>query len=153
MEDMMNTTNQNKNGELLQDIYSNVKMGSDSIINLLPKIKNDDLKTLMTSQLDQYEKYAQEAKNQLLKQGIQPKEANPVSKLGAKIGMEMKSLQDSTTSHMAEMMVQGSTMDVTDLLQKVSVYEKCPECSNSVRLAKEIVSFEEKNIEKMKQFL
>ena len=29
---------------------------------------------------------------------------------------------------MAEMMVQGSTMDVTDLLQKVSVYENCPEC-------------------------
>ena len=149
----MNNTQTNKDAELLQDIYSNVKMGSDSIINLLPKIKNDNMKTFMTSQLDQYDKYAQEAKNQLLKQGIEPKEVNPVSKLGAKIGMEMKSLQDSTTSHMAEMMVQGSTMDVTDLLQKVSVYEKCPECHNSVKLAKEIVAFEEKNIEKMKQFL
>lgn len=149
----MNNTQTNKDAELLQDIYSNVKMGSDSIINLLPKIKNDNMKTFMTSQLDQYEKYAQEAKNLLLKQGIEPKEVNPVSKLGAKIGMEMKSLQDSTTSHMAEMMVQGSTMDVTDLLQKVSVYEKCPECHNSVKLAKEIVAFEEKNIEKMKQFL
>lgn len=149
----MNNTPRNKDAELLQDIYSNVKMGSESIINLLPKIKDDDMKTYMTSQLNQYEKYAQDVKNQLLKQGIEPKEANPVSKLGAKIGMEMKSMQDSTTSHMAEMMVQGSTMDVTDLLQKVSIYEKCPECRNSVRLAKEIVAFEEKNIEKMKQFL
>ena len=62
-------------------------------------------------------------------------------------------MQDSTTSHMAQMMVQGSTMDVTDLLQKVSAYENYPECRESVRLAKQIVDFEEKNIEKMKEFL
>lgn len=149
----MNNNTQNKDAELLQDIYYNVKMGSESIINLLPKIRNDDMKMFMTSQLDQYEKYAQNVKNQLVSQGIEPKEPNPVSKFGAKIGMEMKSLQDSTTSHMAEMMVQGSTMDVTDLLQKVTAYEKCPECKNSVSLAKEIVAFEERNIEKMKKFL
>lgn len=149
----MNNSHRNKNAEFLQDIYSNVKMGSDSIINLLPKIKNDDMKTMMTSQLNQYEKYAQNVKDKLVAQGIQPKEVNPVSKLGAKIGMEMKSMQDSTTSHMAEMMVQGSTMDVTDLLQKVSAYESYPECRDSVRLAKEIVDFEERNIEKMKKFL
>ena len=149
----MNNTYKNKDAELLQDIYSNVKMGSDSIISLLPKIKNNELKMLMTSQLDQYEKYARDVRAQLTEQGITPKEANPVSKLGARIGMEMKSLQDSTTSHMAEMMVQGSTMDVTDLLQKVSAYEDSPECRESVKLAKEIVAFEENNIEKMKQFL
>lgn len=149
----MNNKVQNKDAEFLQDIYSNVKMGSDSIINLLPKIKDDDMKMFMTNQLDQYEKYAQDVKNKLVAQGVEPREVNPVSKLSAKIGMEMKSLQDNTTSHMAEMMVQGSTMDVTDLLQKVSVYEKCPECKNSVSLAKEIVAFEERNIEKMKEFL
>ena len=149
----MNKPNNIKDSELLQDIYSNVKMGSDSIINLLPKIKDDNMKTYMTSQLDQYEKYAQAARKQLISQGIEPKEVNPISKLGAKIGMEMKSMQDNTTSHMAEMMVQGSTMDVTDLLQKVSIYEKHPECRNSVKLAKEIIAFEERNIEKMKEFL
>ena len=149
----MNNNSKNKDAEFLQDIYSNVKMGSDSIINLLPKIKDDDMKMMMTSQLNQYEKYAQNVKDQLVKQGVEPREVNPVSKLSAKIGMEMKSMQDSTTSHMAEMMVQGSTMDVTDLLQKVSVYEKCPECKNSVSLAREIVAFEERNIEKMKEFL
>ncbi len=149
----MNTTKRNKDAELLQDIYSNVKMGSESIINLLPKIKDDDMKTFMTSQLNQYEKYAKNVKDALVTHGIEPKEPNVMSKLGAKIGMEMKSMQDSTTSHMAEMMVQGSTMDVTDLLQKVSAYENCPECKKSVALAKEIVNFEEKNIEKMKQFL
>lgn len=149
----MNNMQRNKDAELLQDIYSNVKMGSESILTLLPKIKNDDMKAMMTSQLNQYEKYAQNVKKMLVEQGVQPKEASPVSKLGAKIGMEMKSMQDSTTSHMAQIMVQGSTMDVTDLLQKVSAYENYPECRESVRLAKQIVDFEEKNIEKIKEFL
>lgn len=150
---MNNNTKLNKDAELLQDIYSNVKMGSESIINLLPKIKDDDMKTFMTAQLNQYEKYAKNVKDELIMQGVEPKEPNMMSKVGAKIGMEVKSMQDSTTSHMAEMMVQGSTMDVTDLLQKVSAYENLPECKKSVALAKEIVDFEEKNIEKMKQFL
>ncbi|MGM9631463.1 MAG: hypothetical protein ACI3XL_00020 [Eubacteriales bacterium] len=150
---MNNNTKPNKDAELLQDIYSNVKMGSESIINLLPKIKDDDMKTFMTAQLNQYEKYAKNVKDKLIMQGVEPKEPNMMSKVSAKIGMEMKSMQDSTTSHMAEMMVQGSTMDVTDLLQKVSTYENLPECKKSVALAKEIVDFEEKNIEKMKQFL
>ncbi|MBQ7872698.1 MAG: hypothetical protein IJ360_01850 [Clostridia bacterium] len=149
----MNNTNKSKDSELLQDIYSNVKMGSESIINLLPKVNDTALKSMMTTQLDTYEKYAKRVRDQLTAQGITPKEPNPISKISSKIGMEMKSLQDSTTSHMAEMMVQGSTMDVTDLLQKVSAYEKLPECKNSVSLAKEIVAFEERNIEKMKDFL
>ena len=43
----MNNTPKNKYEELLQDIYSNVKMGSDSIINLLPKFNDDDMKMFM----------------------------------------------------------------------------------------------------------
>ena len=38
----MNKPNNIKDSELLQDIYSNVKMGSDSIIKLLPKIKDEN---------------------------------------------------------------------------------------------------------------
>lgn len=149
----MNSSNSARDLQFLQDIYSNVKMGSDSIINLLPKVNDDEMKSFMTAQLDQYEKYATDIKSQLIANGVQPKEPSAVSKLSAKIGMEMKSMQDGTTSHMAEMMVQGSTMDVTDLLQKVNAYEKYDECKSSVKLAKEIVAFEEKNIEKMKEFL
>ncbi len=143
----------NKDTELLQDIYSNVKMGSEAIINLLPRVKDDELKGLMTAQLNQYEKYAENVRGRLTAQGVIPKEASAMAKLGARIGMEMKSMQDSTTSHLAQMMVQGSTMDVTDLLQRVSSCEQIPECSAAVSLAREIVAFEEGNIETMKEFL
>ena len=142
-----------KDAELLQDIYSNVKMGSESIINLLPKVKDDEMKAFMTTQLNQYEKYAAEAKKKLDEKGAPAKEVNPMSKISAKVGMSMNTMIDSTTSHIAEMMVQGSTMDITDLLQKVNAYSKYSECNDSIVFAKEIVAFEERNVEKMKDFL
>ena len=47
----MNNTNKSKDSELLQDIYSNVKMGSESIINLLPKVNDTALKSMIFIQL------------------------------------------------------------------------------------------------------
>ena len=35
-----------------EEIYKNVKMGADAIINLLPHVKNDTVRSLMTQQLD-----------------------------------------------------------------------------------------------------
>ena len=142
-----------RDAKFLQKIYSNVKMGSESIINLMPKVKDDELRAYMTTQLNQYEKYASDIKGRLDKKGVPPKEESAMVKLMAKTGMGMKTMVDSTTSHMAEMMVQGSTMDITDLLQQASAYSRYSECDESVSLAKEIVAFEERNVEKMKSFL
>ena len=36
----------------LEEIYKNAKMGADSIINLLPHVKEDSLRSVMTMQLD-----------------------------------------------------------------------------------------------------
>lgn len=150
----MNTTKvADRETDFLNDIYSNVKMGTDSIINIMPKVKDEEMKSYMTSQLNEYEKYASDIKKRLESKGVEAKETGPITKISAKFGMNMNTMLDSTTSHIAEMMVQGSTMDITDLLQKISVYSKHPECGESVRLAKEIVAFEERNVEKMKEFL
>ena len=42
----------------LDAIYKNAKMGADSIINLLPKVEDDAMRSVMTAQLDGYERYA-----------------------------------------------------------------------------------------------
>ncbi len=149
----MSNKTEDKDTKFLGDIYSNVKMGSDSIINIMSKVKDEEMKAFMTRQLNEYEGYASDIKKRLEAKGAEAKETNPMTKMGAKIGMSMNTMMDSTTSHIAEMMVQGSTMDITDLLQKISVYSKHDECRESVRLAKEIVRFEEENVEKMKAFL
>ena len=44
--------------EFLDSLYKNVKMGADSIIDLMPKVKDQELRREMTSELEQYEKFA-----------------------------------------------------------------------------------------------
>ena len=43
------------------EIYKNAKRGADAIINLLPRVNDDALRSVMTMQLDGYEKYAARA--------------------------------------------------------------------------------------------
>ncbi len=140
-------------GELCEAIYKNVRMGSDLTLALMPKVKNDKLRAEMTEQLGEYEQFATKAKKLIQKKGEEAKEESPLSKWMAKMGITMNTLADSTSSHIAEMMIQGSTMNITDLLRKI--HESEEECGGreELSLARDIVTFEEKNIEKMKAFL
>lgn len=142
-----------KSGELAAAIYKNVKMGSDLIMTMLPKIENQQLKSYVTEQLASYEKYASEVKTLINKSGDEPKEESLISKWMAKMGIQMNTLTDSTTSHLAEMMIQGSTMNVTDLLRKIHESENSDGQAGEISLAREIVDFEEKNIENLKEYL
>ena len=69
------------------------------------------------------------------------------------MGIQMNTLTDTTVSHMAEMMIQGSTMGITDMTKKVREFEGdgCPD--RALRLGRDLISFEQENIEKLKAFL
>ena len=142
-----------KTEEALAEIYRNAQLALQSISNILPAVEDATLKDILSHQHESYEHFSARASILARDMGIELKDPNPMKKMMMWGSIKMSTMKDKSRSHIAEMMVQGSTMDVTDLLQKVSVYEKCPECKNSVSLAKEVVAFEEKNIEKMKEFL
>ena len=143
----------NKAGELASAIYKNVRMGSDLIVTMMPKIDNQQLKSDVTEQLATYEKYAAKVKSLIKQSGEAPKEESMISKWMAKMGVQMNTMTDSTTSHLAEMMIQGSTMNVTDLLRKIHESESCDGGSTEMSIAREVVEFEENNIEKLKDYL
>lgn len=142
-----------KTPELLCYIYKNVKMGSDALLTLLPKSEDDKMITAMTTQLNGYEKFAAEAEKQLAPLGIKPKEEPMMKKMSARMGINMNTLVDATSSHMAEMLIKGSTMGITDMTKKVREFEGdgCPE--QALKLGRELITFEQNNIEKMKEFL
>lgn len=132
-------------------IYKNAKMGADSIINLLPKVSDDALRSAMTMQLDGYEKYAARAARELESREVTPKEETLMVRLSAKMGMAFNTMISVSTSHIAEMMIEGSNMGITDMTKLVNNYDTRD--SAAVRLAREIISFEEHNIEILKRYL
>lgn len=144
---------ENVNAELYGHLYKSLKMGADSILALLPKVHDEGLRTVMTVQLGGYDKLAARATEGLAKYGGSPKEENIVTKLSAKMGMAMNTMADTTSSHIAEMMIEGSTMGMTDAGKQASEYENKHAAGEAIRFAREIVSFEEGNIENLKKYL
>lgn len=139
--------------DFLGEIYKNVKMGADSIINLLPKVKNDGMRSAMTMQLDGYERYAARAQKELEARGAEAKEENVMTRLSARFGMAFNTMLDSTTGHIAEMMIEGSNMGITDMIKLLNNFEVGNGDSEAVRLAREVVRFEEHNLEMLKPYL
>lgn len=135
------------------EIYKNAKMGADAIINLLPHIKDDRLRSVVTMQLDGYEKYAARAAKALEERGQTAKEENFVTRISAKVGMAINTMIDSTASHIAEMMIEGSNMGITDMTKLLNDHEADGSCRDAVRLAHEVVRFEEHNLEMLKRYL
>ena len=142
-----------KTPELLCYIYKNVKMGSDAIVDLLTKVKDTGFRTSLTNQLSGYEKIADEAEKQLTPMGIKPMEEPMIKKMMAKMGIAMNTITDTSIGHMAEMLIKGSTMGITDMTKHVREFEGegCPE--QALKLGRELITFEQDNIEKMKTFL
>ena len=135
------------------EIYKNTKMGADSIINLLPHVKDDTLRSIMTMQLDGYEKYAADAAKALSQRGVKAKEENLATRLFARMSMAIHTMMDATTSHIAEMMVEGSNMGITDMTKLLNDHAGDTACDSAVRLAREVVHFEEHNLEMLKRYL
>ena len=139
--------------EIAAKIYKNMKMGSDSVVKLLDKVPAGDLKNSMTKQMNGYESFAAKAKMMLADNGKEAKEESPMTKFWATVGMKMNTLMDSSMSHIAEMMIEGSTMGITDTTKIINEYEGNPECKDVLVLARDIVKFEQDNIEALKKHL
>ena len=85
--------------------------------------------------------------------GDTPKEENIMAKMGAKMGMAMNTMTDASTGHLAQMVIQGATMGTTELTRLIREHENtnCPEAT--LKLARDIVKYEEATIDTMKKFL
>ena len=149
----MNSNKSSANAEMLDRMYKNVKMGSDSMINIMSRVKDEDFRSELTAQLDAYEGYSRQVGKMIYDAGGKPKEEGPMTKISAKLGMAMNTMTDSTTSHLAQMVIEGATMGMTDMTKIVREYENAPCSEDALSLARQIAEFEDGSIENLKKFL
>lgn len=142
-----------KEAEMLESLYKNVKMGSDSTIKLLDKVDGSEFKTALTKQIDGYEKIAERIKKHLSSMGQTAKEENPMVKMWSNLGMSMSTLTDSSDSHIAQLIAEGSSMGITDSIKLLRDYENTSVSEEALAFAREIIKLEEHNLEVAKSFI
>ena len=158
---------------LLNFIYQNVQMGKTTIPQLIASCeetgcdhkhcRHEDFKAALQSQLDEYEVIGCEASHLLERRGQSPDGLGAMAKISSHVMTEMKTMRDSSVSHMAEMMIQGNTMGETTLLRHLRSHTKSDETGSVCghrdvdpdvqKLGEKLLHTLRSNTEEMKKFL
>ena len=138
--------------EMLNFIYQNSQMGVETLNQLIPMIDNEAFKKRIEAQLKEYEQIHEEAKKLLNRNGYDEKGIGALEKIMAYLMIDMKTLMDKSSSHIAEMLIQGSNMGIIDAVKRINQYEKEAE-KEVTALMKRLLKFEENNVERLKEAL
>ena len=140
-----------KNIEFLNYIYQNSKMGEVSITEFLKILTNDKMREVLKNQLNEYRKVIYDCDSKLQELNKETKGLSAWTKISTYIMLKMNTMTDKSGTHIAEMMIQGSTMGIIDITKKLSEYDSCMEDIKNIAL--ELKNVEQKNVDELKQFI
>lgn len=108
---------------LLQAVYKGGAMGTESIAQLMPKVQNPSFRSDLKTQLQEYQKVMDKAEQQLSELGVCPVEQTPMEKMMLTMTLHAQTMCNQETSHLAEMMIQGSNMGIINLTKILNCYQ------------------------------
>ena len=137
--------------ELIDKAYENVRMASFAIDCIMEKIENGELAELLRKQNKFYldEVSAIEAFSR--KVGHTPKDVNPMAKGMSYMSIKTKTLMNNDSPKLAEMLVQGTTMGITDTMKAKT--EHPVENEELTEIVDRIIKHEEEFVDSLKTFL
>lgn len=141
----------NANAELLNFIYQNSQMGIDTTDQLIGITEDEEFKTHLRSQLNEYRQTNVSAKDLLNKNGYDEKGIHALDKVKAYLMINMQTIRDDSTSHIAQMLIIGSNMGIIDAIRNIKKYQGAEK--DIVDLMKGLLKFEENNVKQLKTFL
>ena len=142
---------ENRDEFLLNEIYRNVRMATWAIDTIYNAIQDQRLRDLVDKQNDVYEELTHSCEKLGAKLDIDLKDINPIEKGMSWMGIKMGTLTNKETSHIAEKLIQGTTMGITQMITTVADSE----CENKEirEIANHLKRNEEVFIEGLKEFL
>jgi len=136
---------------LLDDSYKNVRMASFAIDCIIEKIEDKELEDLLRKQNRFYLEKVSEIENYSKEISHKLSDINVFLKGSSFASIKMKTMMDNTTSTIAQMLVEGTTMGITTSIKSLSDFKKGN--TKSRKFAEDIISSEEKFVESLKKFI
>ena len=112
---------------------------------------DDDLALQLSKQSLKYSQIHNKAMDKILEGKAEPYRTNNISQMMLVGGIHTNTMFNTSTSHIAELMIQGSNRGITDMCKALNHHERAENVS--LEIAKELMDFEEKNIERLKKYL
>lgn len=140
------------NIELLDYIYQNSEMGTDTISQLMEINRDEEFDKHLQAQWSEYKAINNEAKRLLNESGVDEKGISSFNKIKTYLMINMQTLTNATVPHIAEMLIVGSNMGVIDAIKKMNEYKESAD-HEIIDLMDRLKVFEENNIQRLKKYL
>ena len=136
---------------VLSEAYRGSRAAQDRINTVLSKIYDEDLALDLNRQAVRFMAFENRVAQKLREANEQPEKEKPMEKARKWTAMQANTLLNTSTEHVADLMIQGNAKAITDMMKtmKANMGAKREYCE----LAEELMDFEEKNIAKLKSYL
>ena len=141
-----------ENQNILEEVYKACSMGAQATEVLLDKVHDGPLHEQILKERKTYDATAHKAAAMLEKEGTSPKaESKPLQKAMLWGSVQMNTMANGSPEHIAEMMIQGTTMGIVDMQKHLNELPKAD--SGSRALAEEFLKHEQESIDELKTLL
>ena len=137
--------------KVLREVQRNTKMAMKAIDTITDRVYDDDLSMHISRGSMKYAELYNKATDRLLNGRAASYRENGIQDMMLMGGVRANTMLNTSTSHIAELLIQGSNRGLTSMWKAINHNENAGNVS--MEIAKELMDFEEKNIEKLKQYL
>ena len=135
---------------VLNEAYRNSKMGVETINAIISKVYDEDLALDLNRQAVRFLSFEDKVTEKIREANQRPETSSPVGKAMLWTSIQANTLLNTSTEHVADLMIQGNTRGITDLMKTVKSNKGAKK--EYCELAEELMDFEEKNIEQLKSY-
>lgn len=140
-----------QNQKLLEEIYQATAMGLEATELILPKVDDESLREEIERQGEDYKGMNAKTERMLSKVGREPVKKSPMQKAMLWGSVQMSTLMNSKPDHIAELMINGTTMGIIDMTKRLNDLKYAD--AGAKKLAEEFISNQQKSIENLKKHL
>lgn len=139
------------NINVLDEVSKGCSMGQNALKDIMEKAENNDFKNLLMKHLEQYETISKKIEDLYNNySGDEPHELNVMEKTMTWYGIQMRTMTDSSTSKLAELLMQGNNMGIIEGRKLLNNKEMSKDIE---KVTDEFVKMQEKAVEELKKYL
>ena len=136
---------------LLRECDAGIRMGVDSIGDVMKHVKSEDLRRILTTCKVEHEKLKEELDRLLHKYQDEGKDPNPIAKGMSWLKTNMKMSMDASDATVADLLTDGCDMGIKSLYRYLNQYENAEQEATSI--AKRLIDIEAKLEAELRKYL
>lgn len=136
---------------ILREIQKGANTGMLAIDALMPRVKDKHMIKELSKQSMMYGDYLDRATARLMDSDNRYYKDKNSKKIMMRSGIKMRTMMDNSSSHIAELMIQGANRGLTDMYKVMNHNKEATE--DIAKFAKEMMDMEEKSITTLRDYL